>query len=261
MTGPPVWEDESIMSEKKANPTRVRELRDIWVGTEPELRDGWGIRVVTGDQCQSYVAWNEASREAIVVDPKREDLAAYAEIVSHLKHYLWLAVIDTHTHADHVSCGPEVAALLGCPYVMGAEAQSRRVDLRVGRDCRVPGRAAPLVLVLTPGHTPDSMTVLWGPFVFGGDTVLFGDVGRDDLPGGDPAAHYSSVKRLLELVELGAILLPGHDHEGGRASTWADQLKCNASLTEPRDKFIREAAAFDGASPDHLKESLRENSK
>ncbi len=248
------------MSEKQPA-TRVRDLKEIWVGAGPELRDGWGVRVVTGGQCQSYVAWNEASREAIVVDPRREDLAAYVEIVSHLKSYLWLGVIDTHTHADHVSCGPDVAALLGCPYIMGAEAPSRRVDLRIGRDCRLPARAAPLIVVLTPGHTADSLTALWGPFVFGGDTVVFGDVGRDDLPGGDPEAHYASIQRLLELVEPGAILLPGHDHQGGRASTWADQLKCNASLTQAREKFIREAAAFDGAAPDLLKVSLRENSR
>jgi glyoxylase-like metal-dependent hydrolase (beta-lactamase superfamily II) len=213
------------------------------------------------DDCMSYVAWNTESREAVVIDPKRGDEAAYREIARTLKGYLWLAVIDTHTHADHVSCAPELAEELGAPLVMHERAITHRVHLRVGRAVDLPSHAAAIKVIPTPGHTPDSLTIVWGPFLFGGDTILYGDVGRDDLPGGSPTDHYESVQLLKKHVRDELIVLPGHDHKGGRASTWAEQLKVNGSLTQGREDFVREAAAFDAPAPALLKLSLRENFK
>jgi glyoxylase-like metal-dependent hydrolase (beta-lactamase superfamily II) len=91
--------------------------------------------------------------------------------------------------------------------------------------------------------------------------VLFGDVGRDDLPGGNPEAHYESLLLLKKFAKDEMILLPGHDHKGGRISTWQEQMKINSSLTQERESFIKEAAAFDAPAPALLKKSLRENFK
>jgi hypothetical protein len=56
-------------------------------------------------------------------------------------------------------------------------------------------------------------------------------------------------------------MLPGHDMRGGRISSWKTQLEVNASLTQPREIFVPEAAAYVGPSPKLLKESLFENFK
>ncbi len=239
----------------------IRSLRELGLTADPLAGTPWKVLAVQSDQCFSYVAWNEETREALVVDPKQEDFETYVSIAAPLVGYLWLGVIDTHTHADHVSAAARLAERLKAPVIMHALAPSQRVDVRIGRETSLPSRAAPLHLVPTPGHTPDSITPLWGPFLFGGDTILFGDVGRDDLPGGSPEAHYASVQRLKAVARPELILLPGHDHKGGRASTWADQLQSNTSLTQPREDFIREAASFDGVAPALLKVSLRENFK
>jgi glyoxylase-like metal-dependent hydrolase (beta-lactamase superfamily II) len=103
--------------------------------------------------------------------------------------------------------------------------------------------------------------VIWGPFIFGGDTLLYGDTGRDDLPGGDPEAHYDSVQSVKAHARPEMIVLPGHDHKGGRASTWATQLKVNSSLTQEREDFVREAGSFEAPAPKLLKKSLFENFK
>ena len=216
---------------------------------------------VQSDQCFSYVAWNEQTQEALVIDPKQEDFDAYVSIAAPLAGYLWLGVIDTHTHADHVSAAATLAEHLHAPVIMHHLTPSQRVDVRIGRETALPSRAAPLRIIPTPGHTPDSITPIWGPFIFGGDTILYGDVGRDDLPGGSPEAHYASVQHLKSVARAEMIMLPGHDHKGGRASTWGEQLRCNASLTQAREEFISEAASFDGAAPALLKVSLRENFK
>ena len=55
------------------------------------------------------------------------------------------------------------------------------------------------------------------------------------------------------------IVLPGHDNQGGRAASWGSQLASNSSLTQGRDEFVPEAAAFSAPAPALLKESLREN--
>src|SRR5262249_42878528 len=112
----------------------------------------------------------------------------------------FVAVIDTHTHADHVSCAADLAQALRAPLIMHLSSPSRRVELRVSRDTVLPLAAGPLRLLETPGHTPDCVTPIWGPFLFGGDVLMYGDTGRDDLPGGDPAAHWESLQKIKAAV-------------------------------------------------------------
>jgi glyoxylase-like metal-dependent hydrolase (beta-lactamase superfamily II) len=220
----------------------------------------WGFRAVVNEDNLTYLIWNEESGEGIVVDPGREDLELLKKTMLGIKTR-WLMVIDTHTHADHISCGEELSKAFGIPWVMSSLSETVRPELRIHRDLKLPLKAGALEFLTTPGHTPDGLTLLWGPFVFTGDTILYGDTGRDDLPGGDPKAHYESLVKISKAVKPGMILLPGHDGRGGRASTWEDQLKVNASLTQERESFISEAGAFTCPAPRLFKESLFENLK
>jgi glyoxylase-like metal-dependent hydrolase (beta-lactamase superfamily II) len=241
---------------------QIRKLDELMTEGDAPPTAPWHCRVVQSEDCQSYVVWNDQSREALAVDPKREDWDAYALLASELKGYLWLGVIDTHTHADHVSAAARLSEALKAPLVMHETAPSRRVGLRVAlKDACLPSKASPIRMLHTPGHTPDSLSVFWGPFIFSGDMILYGDAGRDDLPGGDAVAHYESMQALKAVAEPAMLLLPGHDHKGGRISTWATQLKVNASLTQEREPFVSEASAFASAPPRLLKESLKENFK
>jgi glyoxylase-like metal-dependent hydrolase (beta-lactamase superfamily II) len=239
--------------------SEVRRLEDLLVPGETRPAAEWELRVVGSEQCLSYVAWNTRTKEAVLVDPKEEDADAYRALFRELPNVLWLGVIDTHTHADHVSIAARMADELHAPLIMHALAPSRRVHLRVAKDTTLPSRAASLRFVATPGHTPDSLTPMWGPFLFGGDTILFGDTGRDDLPGGDAEAHYESIQRLKASARPEMIVLPGHDHKGGRASSWATQLRTNPSLAQSREEFVRESLAFVAPAPKLLMRSLKEN--
>jgi glyoxylase-like metal-dependent hydrolase (beta-lactamase superfamily II) len=86
-------------------------------------------------------------------------------------------------------------------------------------------------------------------------------VGRDDLPGGDPQSHFYSVQALKKVVRPSSILLPGHDHKGGRADLWESQLVTNPSLSQDFEDFVRESAAFVAPAPKQFKEALVENMK
>lgn len=239
--------------------TEIKTLESLLGPGETRPASEWQLKVVQSEQCLSYVAWNERTHEALVIDPKEEDVEAYRTIHRELKDYLWLGVIDSHTHADHVSIAAQLADEIGAPLIMHALAPSQRVQIRVSKNTSLPSRAALLQLIWTPGHTQDAITPIWGPFLFGGDTILIGDTGRDDLPGGDAEAHFESIQVLKRIAKPEMIVLPGHDHKGGRATTWATQLRENASLIQSREDFIRESMSFDAPAPKLLKKSLKEN--
>jgi glyoxylase-like metal-dependent hydrolase (beta-lactamase superfamily II) len=99
----------------------------------------------------------------------------------------------THSHLDHSEAAPELAARLG-----GVE-----VVLPCGSDS-----VGPFSVIATPGHSADSVCLVWGRVLFSGDTVL----GRGSVfipPGeGSLSRYLASLDRLLEL-SLDAIC-PGH---------------------------------------------------
>jgi len=241
--------------------TQVKTLHELLFDENILQTSDWHVRAFYSDQCLSFMAWNTRSQEALLVDPKREDGPAYLEVKAELPGYRWVAIVDTHTHADHVSLAAELAPVFQAPYMIHDLSLTQRAHLKIKQDTHLSTAAGPLRLICTPGHTQDSMTLIWGPFVFAGDTVLYADSGRDDLPTGNPQLHYASLKKLKTLLSPQSILLPGHDHRGGRASSWSQQLQINSSLIQSEEEFIRDSLSFRAAAPEHLNESLRENFK
>ena len=241
--------------------TEVKDLR-VLIQDGVTIPEDWHGKAVINDDNLTYVVWHVVAREAIVVDPMRDDWEALLSISrNELEGYRFLAVIDTHTHADHISSAASLANELRCPLIQHHLSPSRRIHLRVSQDTALSAAAAPLKLLVTPGHTSECITPIWGPFIFGGDTLLYGDTGRDDLPGGDPEEHWESLQKIKAHSTPQMILLPGHDGEGGRISSWSLQLELNSSLKQDKQAFVRDAGAYIGPSPKLLKESLYENFK
>ena len=76
----------------------------------------------------------------------------------------------------------------------------------------------------TPGHTPGSVCLLCGQYLFTGDTLFAGSVGRTDLPGGSTRQMNESLRKLAGLpIPEQAQVLPGH----GDLSTFGEELKHN----------------------------------
>lgn len=124
--------------------------------------------------------------EAAVVDPQRDIDAYIAEAERHgleIRH-----VIDTHLHADFVSGHRELAERTGAKIYFGhrSGATLPHVAVRDGMEIAL-GRAR-LRFLETPGHTPESISVLVFPpgadkptRVLTGDALFVGEVGRPDL--------------------------------------------------------------------------------
>lgn len=240
--------------------TQTKALSEI-LTDHAEIIAPWAAEVVINDDNLTYLITNSQTREALWVDPMIDDWEILIEKSRALKDYRFVAVIDTHTHADHISCAGKLADALQAPLIMHQHAPTKLVSLRVSRDTLLPTAAGPLTLLVTPGHTWDGITPIWGPFIFGGDTILYGDTGRDDLPTGNPEEHFDSLTKIKAHAKPTDLFLPGHDNKGGRASSWATQMQVNASLTQGREQFVAEAGAFTAPAPKLLKESLFANFK
>jgi glyoxylase-like metal-dependent hydrolase (beta-lactamase superfamily II) len=248
-------------SNSSAHPkTQIKNLQELIVDGS-HLPVGWAGKVIIFEDNLCYLLWNEITLETILVDPSRDDIDATHQLLKELTNLKIIAVIDTHTHADHISSGAYWSEKLGVPWIMHSESSTRRAQVRIFSDTFWFTHAGPIRFITTPGHTPDGLAIFWGPFLLTADTIFYADTGRDDLPGGNPEAHFESLQKIKALARPEMLMLPGHDHRGGRITSWKTQLEINASLTQPKEVFVPEAAAFSCPAPKLLKESLFENLK
>jgi hydroxyacylglutathione hydrolase len=132
----------------------------------------------------SYLIGDESTGRAVVVDPQR-DISQYLDDAA-ANGLRIERVIETHFHADFLSGHLELADATGAAisYGEGAVADFDIEPLADGQ--RLPLGKVALEVRATPGHTPESISVVvhdgyepWG--VLTGDTLFIGDVGRPDL--------------------------------------------------------------------------------
>ena len=219
----------------------------------------------------SYVVADPGTREAAVIDPVldfdwrsgRSGTTSADAILAHLAagglSLRW--ILETHAHADHLSCAPYLKARAGGQIAIGqgirdVQATFKRI-FGLGDEFVPDGRQFDRLLadgevvrlgategqvIATPGHTNDSVSYLFGDALFVGDTVFMPDGGsaRCDFPGGDAAALFRSVQRLYALP-AGTRVFVCHDYApGGR------QPQCETTVGEQRTSNV------------HLKADTRE---
>jgi len=127
----------------------------------------------------------ESEGEALIIDPLRET-QPYIDILNEsgvkLKY-----ILETHFHADFVSGHVDLAEKTGATIVYGPTAKTA-YEIHEATDGEVLqlGKVS-LVVLHTPGHTPESTSFLLRDengkdhALFSGDTLFIGDVGRPDL--------------------------------------------------------------------------------
>ncbi|NDC39724.1 MAG: hypothetical protein EBZ48_17065 [Proteobacteria bacterium] len=82
------------------SPTKIKDLTEF-LFEDAKAPPGWKVKAVVNDDNMTYIAGNERTREALVVDPMRDDWDALITTArSAFDGYRFVAVIDTHTHAD-----------------------------------------------------------------------------------------------------------------------------------------------------------------
>ncbi|MET0558147.1 MAG: MBL fold metallo-hydrolase [Solirubrobacterales bacterium] len=162
--------------------------------------------------CASYVLGCHG--RAVVVDPGI-DTDRYLKCLQQVGATLD-TIVETHTHADHVSGRGELAAATGArvrlPWVNGPEGLAAGDTISVGQ--------VRIEVIAAPGHRPEHIALgvidtdrsedPW--LILSGDSLLVGDLARPDLavdPQDGAKALRETISRLCELGDC-VELWPGH---------------------------------------------------
>ncbi len=219
----------------------------------------------------TYLVGDPSTRQAAVIDPVLDFDAASGRLTTGSAETVltaareggWIItrVLETHAHADHLSAAPLIKARTGARVGIGAhigEVQQVFADVfnapdvsRTGAefdDLFADGETFQIgeltVEVLhTPGHTPACISYRIGDAVFVGDTLFMPDYGtaRADFPGGDAAALYRSIRRILALPPETRLFMchdykaPGRDHYAWE-TTVAEERASNVHIHEGVDE-------------------------
>ncbi len=147
---------------------------------------------------QSYLVADLSSGEAAILDPVDPYVSAYLARLDRAELRL-VAIVDTHTHGDHVSGAPRLSRETGAPIVMHHDAPRACVRSRVRDGDEIVVGALRLRVLETPGHTYDGISLAVDGVLFVGDLLELGDRGHAGEACGDARALAESLGRLSSL--------------------------------------------------------------
>jgi len=211
------------------------------------------------DACRTYLIASEDTKEAVIVDPVFEEVEKYLGVLD--KKGLSLKyVIDTHTHADHISASRTLNDRTGAEYVMHKNAPLRCVDIRVDEGDEIEVGGIPIKFIFTPGHTKDSMTLLLPDRILTGDVLFIGGAGRTDLIGGDSGEHYDSLFNKLWPLDDSLLVYPAHDYHNKISSTLGEEKKKNNHFQKRgRKEYVTWMESLREPMPEWMKDVIQEN--
>ena len=198
----------------------------------------------------SYLIGDESSGRAVVVDPRR-DVAEYLADAREAGLTIE-GVILTHFHADFVSGHLEVAAETGAWIGYGELAEPDFEFRPLSDGERISLGDVQLQIMATPGHTPESISVLvfehatddvpYG--VLTGDALFIGDVGRPDLLASIGVSQEELASKLYDSIQHKLMGLPDAvrvfpAHGAGSA--------CGKNLSTERSSTIGQQRLFNYA--------------
>lgn len=160
--------------------------------------------------------------EMALVDPERDPMQYYA--FAKAKNAKIVAVIETHSHADFVSSHLQIHKETGATIYNSEKLEADYPHKFFDEGDSITIGKALLHAINTPGHSPDSITIVAKEgdktVLFTGDTLFIGDVGRPDLreKAGNMKAKRSALAEMMydtvqnKFTELpdDAIVYPTH---------------------------------------------------
>ena len=175
----------------------------------------------------TYVVFDEASREAAIVDPGKgaSPVLEWARSRGLRPRY----VLNTHGHSDHtfdngmamqetdadLMIGEPDEAMLealakGDGWLGKPDFPSPMADAYLEHEQELALGATVIRVLHTPGHTPGSSCFVYEDSVLTGDTLFQGSIGRTDFPGGSFPEIVKSIESRLYTLSPETRVLPGH---------------------------------------------------
>ena len=199
--------------------------------------------------CLTYMVGSQQTKECAVIDP----------LDSQVQHYLAVAkfngmsikyVIDTHTHADHLSGIRKLANQANAQLMLSASSRAEfDHDKLYDKDTIKMGEVT-LKVIAAPGHTMDSIMLLVNnELLLSGDTLLVGGCGRADFPLGISSMEeeFKTVQR-IKALDAAVIVYPAHFgpiHGLDNSKTQTrlrDELRANELLQAKTKEEFKELA-------------------
>lgn len=193
------------------------------------------VFVVNFYSTNSYIYKDPKSNSAIIIDPGGE----IAEIVDTIKkNSLKIEnIVVTHSHFDHIASLEKIYELYPVPIIVheiefdyvvdnnknlsnlfgveGIKDKGKNLQWKKVKDNETFFCGQQQIKIFhTPGHTPGGICLFIDEgkekYLFTGDTLFCGSVGRTDFYGGDYDVLMNSLKKLVKLPKE-TIIFPGHE--------------------------------------------------
>jgi len=207
--------------------------------------------------CLAYLVVDEASRSALAIDPRLDQIEEIQEALARTGTRL-THVLDTHTHADHLSGARRLAQRTGATLLAHIASKLRGPARRIGGGMTFELGTRIVEVFDAPGHTPDSLAILVDDRLFTGDALFVGGAGRTDFMGGSASALFDTF-RALEALPEATVVHPGHDYVGAAVTTIGEEKAWNPLLRErDRGAFVTRMSGK-GAPPANMAAILRHN--
>jgi glyoxylase-like metal-dependent hydrolase (beta-lactamase superfamily II) len=194
----------------------------------------------------------EEGGAGILIDPSAMEEPEFRELDDFIsRHGIRIEkVINTHGHFDHVFGAGRICETYGATFMIhegekallaSADFQAAAFGFRMPAPVPQPDRFLAdgevivsgnikLKVIHVPGHSPGCVAFHMeeNGWLFTGDTLFAGSIGRTDLPGGDFDQIISSIREKLFLLPDDTKVLPGH----GPASTIGREKMTNPFVGE-----------------------------
>ena len=223
----------------------------------------------------TYLLGCQDTGAALLIDPVvnsiERDLAELQRLGLTLAY-----TVDTHIHADHITSALQLKQRVGSRIAVPAFDALPCADVGLQEGQPLVMGSVELRPLHTPGHTDGHHAYALADRVFSGDALLIEGCGRTDFQNGSAAALYRSVHDKLFALPDDCLVYPGHDYQGRRVSSVAQEKQRNprlgggrtlqefeqimAELDLPYPKFIDHAVPGNrrcGVCPENLPEPLQ----
>ena len=187
-----------------------------------------------------YIVYDNEQKRGFIVDapsPSREVL----DFINKEKLNIEFIAL-THGHFDHINALSEMSfpfymhkedvQLLKNPDLNGSTFfnSSVKIDrepiLLLEENKPLIFDNSKIEIIHTPGHTPGGVCMKIENWLFSGDTLFFGSIGRTDVPLGSYESLIRSIRAKLLVLPKDTVVYPGH----GESSTIEDEIVSNPFL-------------------------------
>ena len=188
------------------------------------------VKAIINEYTENTYIINE-KKDAYIIDPGAsfKDIEAYIDSES----FNVLGVLLTHGHFDHLYTLNKVLEKYECNvYIHNKERDflfdpNLNLSNSISKPIVLKNKKAACLLtddqlikfgyndikvIPTPGHTRGGVSYKYKRFLFSGDTLFKGTIGRYDLPTSNKTELERSLKRLLKECKDNTVVYPGHGH-------------------------------------------------